>query len=146
MDHDLDLSPGTPSEVSFSSGAMCDSECSNSAPCFPIPVLAGDVRLTGQCMPFTRSGGVCGTGSSSLLVGDSPIWREQINAITSFLDSSMVSLCVEWSYCSLWLLLIVFSTDIWQLRGACAAAEGPSPAGLAGGGPARPWGKAVPTL
>ena len=87
------MSPGTPSDVAFTSGAMCSTECTNNAPCFLIPVPNNDPRLTDtECIPFTRSGGVCGTGPSSLLVGSSPYYREQVNAITSFLDASMVSL------------------------------------------------------
>jgi peroxidase len=90
LDHDIDLASGTPSDVAFSTGAMCDSHCDNSAPCFPIPVPDDDPRLTGECLPFTRSGGVCGTGPSSLVVGATPIWREQINAISSFMDGSQI--------------------------------------------------------
>ncbi|CAI8057022.1 Peroxidasin, partial [Geodia barretti] len=90
LDHDLDLAPGTPADSSFTSGAMCDTECSNSAPCFPIVIETGDPRISAQCMPFTRSGGVCGSGGSSLLVGSAAFYREQLNGITSFIDGSQI--------------------------------------------------------
>ena len=122
LDHDIDLTPGTPSDVAFSSGAMCDTQCTNTAPCFPIQVPDDDPRLLpGTCIPFTRSGGVCGTGPSSLLVGSSPYHREQLNVITSFLDASQVTITCcdrpDYStiiYCSTSGLLLCLHTDIWQ--------------------------------
>jgi peroxidase len=92
LDHDLDMAPGSPSDIVFDTESLssCDDTCSNDAPCFPIPIPAGDHRISHQCMTFTRSSAVCGSGVSSLLFGSSGIHREQINAITSYLDGSMI--------------------------------------------------------
>ena len=92
LDHDMDQSPSGPSDIVFRSGASCASVCANEAPCFPIPVPKGDPRITErQCIPFTRSSGVCGTGGASLLVGAAAVRREQLNAITAYIDASQVS-------------------------------------------------------
>ncbi len=95
LDHDLDLALGSPSDIVFNSSdsstlSSCANTCANEAPCFPIPVPDDDPRIGGQCIPFTRSSAVCGTGASSLLVGNSGIHREQINGITSYIDGSMI--------------------------------------------------------
>lgn len=94
IDHDLDLALGSPSDIVFNSSdpsmlSNCAHTCTNDAPCFPIPVAEDDPRIDG-CIPFTRSSAVCGTGASSLLLGNSGIHREQINGITSFIDGSMI--------------------------------------------------------
>ena len=88
LDHDIDRAPGSASDVVFRTGEPCG--CDNEAPCFPIPVPEGDPRITRDCIPFTRSSAVCGTGVPSLLVGKAAVRREQINAITSFLDASHI--------------------------------------------------------
>lgn len=95
VDHDLDLAPGSPSDIVFDIAdttmlSSCDDICHNDAPCFPIPVPDSDPRIGRECLPFTRSSAVCGTGASSLLVGKRSIHREQINVITSYLDGSMI--------------------------------------------------------
>ena len=95
LDHDMDLAPASASDIVFDinnpeSLSNCEHICHNDAPCFPIPVPQDDPRIHQQCIPFTRSSAVCGTGASSLLVGNQGIHREQINAITSYLDCSMV--------------------------------------------------------
>ena len=92
LDHDLDLAPSTPSDIVFSSDGFvsCDDICSNDAPCFPIPVPEDDPRIHRACIPFTRSSAVCGTGASSLLVGPAAVLRQQLNAITAYLDASQV--------------------------------------------------------
>lgn len=95
LDHDLDLSPVSPSDIAFDTTdtarfSSCDDICHNDAPCFPISVPQDDPRIRRDCLPFTRSSAVCGTGASSLLVGKSSVRREQINTITSYVDGSMV--------------------------------------------------------
>ena len=97
LDHDLDMSPIGPSDIVFRSGESCASVCANEAPCFPIPVPEGDPRITErQCIPFTRSSGVCGTGGASLLVGAAAVRREQLNDITAYIDASQVSQCTTY--------------------------------------------------
>lgn len=91
LDHDLDIAPVTPSRESFAGGISCDETCDNISPCFPIPVPRNDVRIRNkECLSFTRSSAVCGTGASSLLVGRAAYRREQINQITSYVDASMI--------------------------------------------------------
>ena len=95
LDHDMDLAPVSPSNIVFDTDnpnmlSSCSSICHNDAPCFPISVPEDDRRIQSDCMSFTRSSAVCGTGASSLLIGTNHIHREQINAITSYIDGSMV--------------------------------------------------------
>ena len=91
LDHDLDIAPVTPSRDSFENGISCDETCENTSPCFPIPVPDHDVRIRNkECLSFTRSSAVCGTGASSLLVGRAAYRREQINQITSYIDASLI--------------------------------------------------------
>lgn len=95
LDHDLDLTPVSPSSIVININnpgmfSSCSTICHNDAPCFPIPIPRDDPRIHRECMPFTRSSAVCGTGASSLLVGTNHIHREQINGITSYIDGSMI--------------------------------------------------------
>lgn len=95
LDHDLDLAPSSPSDIVFditdtTELSSCDDTCNNDSPCFPIPIPEDDPRIEAQCMSFTRSSAVCGTGAASLLVGHRSIYREQLNAITSYMDGSMI--------------------------------------------------------
>lgn len=91
LDHDLDIAPITPSRESFERGVSCDETCENTSPCYPIPVPENDRRIRNrECLPFTRSSAVCGTGASSLLIGRAAYRREQINQITSYVDASMI--------------------------------------------------------
>lgn len=91
LDHDIDIAPVTPSRESFERGVSCDETCENTSPCFPIPVPKNDSRIRNRdCLPFTRSSAVCGTGASSLLVGRAAYRREQINQITSYVDASHI--------------------------------------------------------
>ncbi|XP_036390591.1 eosinophil peroxidase [Megalops cyprinoides] len=85
LDHDLALTPQSPSTTSFNTGADCTHTCSRDTPCFPIQIPVSDPRAdTQSCMPFFRSAPSC-------IVRALP-WhhREQLNAITSFVDASMV--------------------------------------------------------
>lgn len=100
LDHDIDLAPSSPSDIVFDIDnpemlSNCADICDNDAPCFPIPVPDGDPRINRQCLAFTRSAAVCGTGASSLLLGSVGIHREQINAITSYIDGSMIYGSIE---------------------------------------------------
>ncbi|XP_037624116.1 thyroid peroxidase [Sebastes umbrosus] len=85
IDHDVVLTPQSPSTAAFRTGADCTRTCSRDTPCFPIQIPLSDPRNGIQsCMPFFRSAPSC--------VGGLPSHhhREQLNAITSFVDASMV--------------------------------------------------------
>lgn len=110
IDHDIAQTPQSPSTAAFSSGADCSHTCSQEAPCFPIQVrslrsksegkntsfmrlvhqfvlqipLSDPRNGTQSCMPFFRSAPSCVAGILSRR------HREQLNAITSFVDASMV--------------------------------------------------------
>ncbi|XP_019738495.1 eosinophil peroxidase [Hippocampus comes] len=92
-DHDVTFTPFSPSIRSFSNGINCDESCERTEPCIPIPIPPGDPRLpTGpdSCIPSFRSAPVCGTGFSAYNFGGVPNKREQINALTAFLDLGQV--------------------------------------------------------
>ncbi|XP_004707438.1 lactoperoxidase [Echinops telfairi] len=86
VDHDLDFAPDTELGSSESSKAQCDKYCIQGGNCFPIMFPPEDpkVKTQGKCMPFFRAGFVCPTPPYESLT------REQINALTSFLDASLV--------------------------------------------------------
>ncbi|XP_029009545.2 eosinophil peroxidase [Betta splendens] len=85
IDHDMVLTPQSPSTAAFMTGADCTHTCSTDTPCFPIQIPASDPRHGVQtCMPFFRSAPSCGAGILPQR------HREQLNAITSFVDASMV--------------------------------------------------------
>ncbi|NXE11937.1 PERM Myeloperoxidase, partial [Lophotis ruficrista] len=83
IDHDLDFSPDTPARVTFSGRVDCSTSCAKQHPCFPIKIPPNDPRIknTSDCLPFFRSAPACTSGRAI---------RDQINALTSFLDGSMV--------------------------------------------------------
>ncbi|KAG6927636.1 myeloperoxidase, partial [Chelydra serpentina] len=83
IDHDMDFGPATPATVTFSSGEDCETSCAKKPPCFPIKIPPNDPRIKNQsdCIPFTRSAPACTMGRAI---------RNQINALTAFLDGSMV--------------------------------------------------------
>ncbi|XP_061782628.1 eosinophil peroxidase [Nerophis lumbriciformis] len=92
-DHDITFTPFSPSIRSFSNGINCEESCERTEPCIPIPIPPGDPRLpTGpdSCFPSFRSAPVCGTGFSAYNFGGEPNKREQINALTAYLDLSQV--------------------------------------------------------
>ncbi|XP_026154200.1 eosinophil peroxidase [Mastacembelus armatus] len=92
-DHDLSFTPFSPSIRSFSNGVNCDESCEHTEPCTPIPIPPGDPRLPSRpdsCIPAFRSAPVCGTGYSAYNFGGVSNQREQINALTSFLDLGQV--------------------------------------------------------
>ena len=91
LDHDIDFAPVVPSDSPFRNASKCEDTCRNEPPCFPIPISPNDTRIRNKnCMSFTRSSAVCGTGSSSALIGKTAYRREQLNEITSYVDASMV--------------------------------------------------------
>ncbi|MGH0127809.1 UNVERIFIED_CONTAM: hypothetical protein FKN15_052443 [Acipenser sinensis] len=90
-DHDLGITPTSPSVRSFNKGIHCDESCDQASPCFPIKIPPNDTRIhdTDSCIPFFRSAPACGTGTTGYMFGNANT-REQINALTSFVDASMV--------------------------------------------------------
>ncbi|XP_071807106.1 peroxidasin homolog isoform X2 [Asterias amurensis] len=90
LDHDMDFTVTSLSRARFIDGVECKDTCENQPPCFPINVPDDDPRIRRmQCMEFTRSSAVCGSGSTSLFF-NSVMPREQINQITSYIDASNV--------------------------------------------------------
>ncbi|KAM4527392.1 eosinophil peroxidase-like isoform 1-T2 [Odontesthes bonariensis] len=91
-DHDLTFTPFSPSIRSFSNGVNCDESCEQTEPCIPIMIPPGDSRpiRPDNCIPAFRSAPVCGTGFSAYNFGGEPNKREQINALTAFLDLGQV--------------------------------------------------------
>ncbi|CAK6961489.1 eosinophil peroxidase [Scomber scombrus] len=85
IDHDVVLTPQSPSTAAFRTGADCTRTCSRDTPCFSIQIPLSDPRNGIQsCMPFFRSAPSCVDGVQPRR------HREQLNAITSFVDASMV--------------------------------------------------------
>lgn len=82
VDHDLDLAPFTTTKID-NQDVHCETSCVFEPPCFPIKIPLNDPRIKdpNTCMPFVRSAPVCNAKTFT---------REQINAITSFLDAGMV--------------------------------------------------------
>ncbi|KAF3848070.1 hypothetical protein F7725_021098 [Dissostichus mawsoni] len=93
-DHDLTFTPFSPSIRSFSNGINCDESCEKPSHAYPSRLIPpGDPRLpTGRnsCIPAFRSAPVCGSGYSAYNFGGEPNKREQINALTAFLDLGQV--------------------------------------------------------
>ncbi|XP_069037673.1 eosinophil peroxidase [Lepisosteus oculatus] len=91
IDHDLDLTPQSGSTADFLSGADCAHTCSQNSPCFPIKVPLSDPRSSLEgCLPFFRSAPSCTPGGPDGVAPVTPWPREQLNAITAFVDASMV--------------------------------------------------------
>nr|XP_015202138.1 PREDICTED: eosinophil peroxidase-like [Lepisosteus oculatus] len=90
-DHDLTLTPFSPSIRSFSNGINCDESCERASPCFPIKVPKNDPRIKNPaaCIAFFRSAPACATGDSAYMFGD-PNVRQQINSLTAFIDVGQV--------------------------------------------------------
>ncbi|XP_047564948.1 myeloperoxidase [Lutra lutra] len=84
IDHDLDLSPDPGARVSFVAGVDCETSCLQQPPCFPLKIPPDDPRIKNQrdCIPFFRSSPACTDSNITI--------RNQINALTSFVDASMV--------------------------------------------------------
>ncbi|XP_004684467.1 PREDICTED: eosinophil peroxidase [Condylura cristata] len=84
IDHDLDFVPESPAKVAFTAGVDCERTCAQLPPCFPIKIPPNDPRIKNQrdCIPFFRSAPSCPQNRNKV--------RNQINALTSFVDASMV--------------------------------------------------------
>ncbi|XP_010988698.2 eosinophil peroxidase [Camelus dromedarius] len=84
IDHDLDFAPESPARVAFTAGVDCERTCAQLPPCFPIKIPPNDPRISNQrdCIPFFRSAPACPRNRNKV--------RNQINALTSFVDASMV--------------------------------------------------------
>ncbi|NXD81650.1 PERM Myeloperoxidase, partial [Halcyon senegalensis] len=81
VNHDIDLAPS--SGAGADTELHCETDCAFKSPCFPIKFPPDDPRMPRPipCMPFTQSASVCNPRTFT---------REQINAVTSFLDASTV--------------------------------------------------------
>lgn len=93
IDHDMDLAPQAVSFARFSDGQDCNETCQNTNPCFPITVPSSDPRIRSppsqSCLGFTRTSATCNTGTTSVFFNTvSP--RQQLNALTAFIDASNV--------------------------------------------------------
>ncbi|XP_045692061.1 LOW QUALITY PROTEIN: lactoperoxidase [Phyllostomus hastatus] len=86
VDHDMDFAPDTELGSSEHSKEQCDKYCIQGGNCFPImfPSKDSKVKTQGKCMTFFRARFICPTPHYQTLT------REQINALTSFLDASFV--------------------------------------------------------
>ncbi|XP_049627533.1 myeloperoxidase-like [Suncus etruscus] len=84
IDHDLDFTPEPAARSSFVTGLNCETSCLQQPPCFPLKIPPNDPRISNQrdCIPFFRSCPACTGGNITA--------RNQINALTSFLDGSVV--------------------------------------------------------
>ncbi|XP_069742281.1 thyroid peroxidase isoform X2 [Narcine bancroftii] len=93
IDHDFAFTPQSTSQAAFQGGADCKLICQNLNPCFPIKVPESDPRSRiNECITFYRSSPSCGaadqgTDLETLSILNS---RQQINAVTSFIDASTV--------------------------------------------------------
>ncbi|XP_058020503.1 myeloperoxidase-like [Ahaetulla prasina] len=82
LDHDMDFGPSETATLTFIKGINCEESCEKGPPCFPIKIPPNDpTKSQLKCIPFTRSAPACNGGYAI---------RSQINALTSFVDASMV--------------------------------------------------------
>nr|XP_012951556.3 myeloperoxidase isoform X2 [Anas platyrhynchos] len=81
ISHDIDLSPSSGAGANLN--LHCETNCTFKSPCFPIKFPPDDPRVlrSNSCMPFIQSASVCNSRTFT---------REQINAVSSFIDASMV--------------------------------------------------------
>ncbi|XP_078256164.1 thyroid peroxidase [Rhinoraja longicauda] len=91
IDHDFAFTPQSVSQTAFHGGVDCKNMCQNLNPCFPIKVPGSDPRSRlNECITFYRSSPTCGAGSQGTDFETSLNARQQINAVTSFIDASTV--------------------------------------------------------
>ncbi|KAG8580283.1 hypothetical protein GDO81_007222, partial [Engystomops pustulosus] len=92
IDHDVAFTPQSVNKVKRIQGADCHCTTTNQDSCFPIKISTNDSLSQSGCVPFYRSLAACGTGDQSAIFGIPSITspREQINALTSFIDASTV--------------------------------------------------------
>ncbi|XP_061460946.1 eosinophil peroxidase-like isoform X2 [Rhineura floridana] len=82
IDHDLDFGPSTTATLTFIKGADCANTCVKEPPCFPIKIPPNDpVKNPSDCIAFMRAAPACNGGYAI---------RNQINALTPFIDASQV--------------------------------------------------------
>ncbi|XP_052660873.1 eosinophil peroxidase-like [Harpia harpyja] len=81
VNHDIDLAPS--SGAGASPELQCENDCAFKSPCFPIKFPPDDPRMlrSNSCMPFIQSASMCNPRTFT---------REQINAVSSFIDASTV--------------------------------------------------------
>ncbi|XP_071327314.1 thyroid peroxidase [Trachinotus anak] len=86
-DHDITFTPQSTSRAASVTFTDCLNTCENVHPCFPIKTH--DMLSTAQgCMPFHRSASVCFVNCVSDI--GQALQRQQMNAISSFIDASVV--------------------------------------------------------
>ncbi|KAF7659862.1 hypothetical protein LDENG_00292170 [Lucifuga dentata] len=88
IDHDVVLTPQSPSTAAFRTGADCTHTCNQDTPCFPIQIPVSDPRSGIQsCMPFFRSAPSCARldpcGPRNSSMGGSPDRTTHQENITS---------------------------------------------------------------
>ncbi|KAM3855004.1 myeloperoxidase-like [Vipera latastei] len=82
LDHDLDFGPSVTATLTFRKGIDCFNSCEKGPPCFPIQIPPNDPsKKQFKCIPFIRAAPACNGGYAI---------RNQINALTAFVDASMV--------------------------------------------------------
>ncbi|XP_077476619.1 thyroid peroxidase isoform X1 [Stigmatopora argus] len=84
IDHDITLTPQSPGKPDND----CLNTCKNVYPCFPIQQAHDNVSSPQNCIPFNRSLPAC----FKVFLPDisQALQQQQINAITSFIDASVV--------------------------------------------------------
>uniref|UniRef100_A0A3Q2NW59 Thyroid peroxidase n=1 Tax=Fundulus heteroclitus TaxID=8078 RepID=A0A3Q2NW59_FUNHE len=82
IDHDVTFTPQSISSAAFWTELDCQQSCENLHPCFPIQTEDS------LCQPFRRSTPDCYDRSGSDV--QQALQRQQLNAITSYLDASLV--------------------------------------------------------
>ncbi|MED6252351.1 hypothetical protein ATANTOWER_010545 [Ataeniobius toweri] len=82
IDHDVTFTPQSISSAAFWTDVDCQKSCENVLPCFPIQTEDS------HCMPFHRSTPDCYIRSGSDI--QQALQRQQLNAITSYIDASLV--------------------------------------------------------
>ncbi|KAM8915940.1 thyroid peroxidase [Spinachia spinachia] len=87
IDHDVTFTPQSKGCAGFGAGADCSNTCQNVHPCFPIETGASTSGAR-SCMPFHRSTPACSLNAGPDLPPAPQ--RQQMNAITSFIDASLV--------------------------------------------------------
>uniref|UniRef100_A0A8C2ZC74 Thyroid peroxidase n=1 Tax=Cyclopterus lumpus TaxID=8103 RepID=A0A8C2ZC74_CYCLU len=87
IDHDITFTPQSKGNTAFRTGVDCSNTCQNVHPCFPIET--GDSTTSAQsCMAFHRSEAACFVNVGSDI--RQALQQQQMNAITSFIDASVV--------------------------------------------------------
>ncbi|XP_041828818.1 thyroid peroxidase isoform X2 [Melanotaenia boesemani] len=82
IDHDITFTPQSTSRAAFWTDVNCHETCENVHPCFPIKTEDS------LCMPFHRSTPDCHVSFGSGI--QQAVQRQQLNAITSYIDASLV--------------------------------------------------------